>query len=93
MQGLLSKISKLYFSMNKLSKYYIKFGSIIVFSLYLSALFCFIFAGKIGNYDYLMFTCNELLVCGKEMIGAVYVPALLVEIIVIAEKMQFQYNQ
>lgn len=73
-------------NINKISKAYIKIGNVIVFTLLILVFFCTFSMGRIGNYDYLLVMKNELLLCLKEMLGAVYVPALLVEIVVLAEK-------
>lgn len=73
-------------NINKLSKYYIKAGSIAVFTIFVLIAFCSICMGRIGNYDNLLFLRNELMLLFKEMLGAIYVPALIVEIICMAEK-------
>lgn len=73
-------------NINKISKAYIKIGNVIVFTLFILVFFCTVSMGRIGNYDYLLVMKNDLLLCLKEMLGAVYVPALLVEIAVLAKK-------
>lgn len=73
-------------NINKISRAYIKIGNVIVFTVFFLAAFCSMSMGRIGNYDYLFFLKAELLVLGKEMVGAIYVPALLVEIFSLAEK-------
>lgn len=82
MQDLLKCVKNL----NRISRIYIKIGNVIVFTVFVLAAFCSFSMGRIGNYDYLLFLKAELLVLGKEMIGAIYVPALLVEIFSLAEK-------
>ncbi len=86
MSDMLLQLGKCVRQMNKLSRIYIKYGSMLVFALYFSAFFCTLIMGKIGNYDSVLFFRDELLVCAKETVSAVYVPAILLEIAVLAEK-------
>lgn len=86
MTDMLLQLVKCIKGMNKLSRVYIKYGNMLVFALYFSALYCTLIAGKIGNFDSVMFFRDELLVCAKETASAVYVPAMLIETAVLAEK-------
>ena len=70
-------------NINKISKVYIKIGNVIVFTLLVLLLFC---SFSMGRYDYFLYLKNDLLFCFKEMLGAVYVPALFIEILSIAKK-------
>ena len=51
-----------------------------------SAAYCFITAGKFSAYDAAVRLGFELLACGKELIGAIVLPALFLEILFLAEK-------
>ena len=86
MADLLSQLGECLKGMNKFSRIYIKYGSMIVFALYFSALFCTFIMGRLGNYDSVLFFRDELLVCAKETVSVIYVPAILIEIAVLAEK-------
>lgn len=72
--------------MNRLSRFSIKYGGAVVFSLYASAAFCSVIMGKIGNFDTLLILKNELLKCAGEMLSAVFVPSIILEILTLAEK-------
>ena len=72
-------------NINKISKAYIKIGNVIVFTIIILVLFCSVSMGRFGNYDYFFYLKNDLLLCFKEMLGAVYVPALFLEILSIAK--------
>lgn len=86
MQAVFENIRKIYSEMNKISFYYIKYGNILVFTVAVLVIFCLVSAGRFGNYDYLFYMKNELLICLRELMGAIYVPALFIEIIHLAEK-------
>lgn len=86
MRNILTSLKKCTLSMNRLSKIYIKYGSIAVISLYSAAVFCSLIMGHFGNYDNIMILRDELLVCASSTVSAVYVPAFLIEIVVLAEK-------
>lgn len=86
MSDILLQLGKCVRQMNKLSRIYIKYGSMLVFALYFSALFCTLIMGKIGSFDSILYFRNELLVCARDTVTAVYVPAILIEIAVLAEK-------
>lgn len=72
--------------MNRLSRLSIKYGGAVVLSLYVSAAFCSVIMGKIGNFDTLLILKNELLSCAGEMLSAVFVPSIFLEILTVAEK-------
>lgn len=71
---------------NTYSKYFIRCGVPLIFGAYLSAAYCFITAGKFSAYDATVRLGFELLACGKELIGAIMLPALFLEILFLAEK-------
>lgn len=75
------KLVKQSFSgMNRISLLYIKIGSVAVVTALLLTVFCQLCLGRFGNYDEVLFLRNELFCLFKDMSGAVYIPALLVEI-------------
>ncbi len=79
------EIKKAVKSINPFSKCLIIYGGILVISLYIGALIFFCFKGSIAGYYEDIDMCNQLLNCAKDCLGASFVPALLFEIIHIAE--------
>ena len=67
--------------MNKISKCYIKTGTLVVITAASLALTCQLLLGRVGNYDELLFLRGEFYCLFKNMLAAVYVPGLTVEII------------
>lgn len=86
MAGIIASVCECVKGMNRLSKLSIKYGGAVVLSLYTSAAFCSAIMGKIGNFDTLLILKNELLSCAGEMLSAVFVPSIFLEILTIAEK-------
>lgn len=86
MAALLDSIKKSIRQMNRISRVYIKYGNALVFSALCAFLFCCMIMGKIGNYDNLLYLRGELFILLRDMICAVYVPSILIEIIKIASK-------
>lgn len=86
MAGIIASVCECVKGMNRLSKLSIKYGGAVVLSLYASAAFCSVIMGKIGNFDTLLILKNELLSCAGEMLSAVFVPSIFLEILTIAEK-------
>lgn len=84
--GIIASVCECIKGMNRLSKLSIKYGGAVVFSLYASAAFCSVIMGKIGNFDTLLILKNELLSCAGEMLSAVFVPSIFLEILTLAEK-------
>ena len=72
--------------MNRLSKAYIRWGSPLVFTSAVLALFCRLSAGFIGVFDNMLFLSGELFELFKNMIAAVYVPAFVIELVVLMAK-------
>ncbi len=70
--------------MNKISKAYIKYGNILVFSAFSAFLFCCLGLGRFGNYDNLLFLRGEFFTLFRDMIAAVYAPAFIIEILRLA---------
>ncbi len=70
---------------NPFSKYLMIYGGIVVLSLYLSALIFFCFKGRIAGYYESVEMCSQLLECAKDCLGASFVPAMLFEIMHIAD--------
>ena len=67
-------------NMNKLSKFSIKYGSILILAVYIAAFLVCISAGKQIGYYTAMRWLDDLLLLGKELLGAVFVTSLLIEI-------------
>lgn len=70
--------------MNPVSRAYIRWGSPIVFTSLVLAVFCRAAAGKIGVYDNMLCLSGELFELFKNMLAAVYVPALIIELLKLA---------
>lgn len=81
----MQEIKDLIKNMNRISFYYIKYGSLVVFTVLVLAIACQVFMGRIGNYDYLEYLRGELLYLFKEMLGAVYGSAMILEILNLAK--------
>ena len=79
------EIKKAVKSINPFSKYMMIYGGILVICLYIGALILFCFKGSIAGYYEDLDMCYQLLSCAKDCLGASFVPALLLEIIHIAE--------
>lgn len=85
MQALFKEVHTVFKSMNKYSKIILKFGMPLVFSVYICALFTFFTAGSIGAYDTMIRLTSELLLCGKELLGVIVIPSLILQILYLAE--------
>lgn len=86
MQALFKDFKNMFGEMNKYSKSFLKYGLPIAAALYISAVFCFMSAGVFGQYYTLLRLGYEFLECGKEFFGAIAVPALFLEILFLADK-------
>ncbi len=64
--------------MNGISKTYIRLLNPLVFTSLILALFCRVSAGFLGIYDNMLMLSGELFELVKNMLAAVYVPALLI---------------
>ncbi|MEG1835956.1 MAG: hypothetical protein RRZ68_05670 [Oscillospiraceae bacterium] len=88
MQALFKELHSNFKNINNFSRLLMKYGGILVISLYAAAFTCFLVAGSISDYSHFMRLCFEFLECGKECMGAVFVPAFLIQIVVTAEKIK-----
>lgn len=86
MSEIITSVCECVKGMNRLSRLSIKYGGAVVLSLYVSAAFCSVIMGKLGNFDTLLILKNELLSCAGEMLSAVFVPSIFLEILTLAEK-------
>ena len=68
---------------NHTSRRILKYGMPVVYAMYVLALLAYA-ARSFGDYYALSILCSDALECGKECLGAVAVPALLLEILSIA---------
>ncbi|MBE6828454.1 MAG: hypothetical protein E7514_07615 [Ruminococcaceae bacterium] len=80
MKGFLVLIIQCVRGMNKISRYYIRFGGMVVWLSLVAALFCHFSLGRLGNFDTMLYYRREFFILFRDMAGAVYVPGLLVEI-------------
>ena len=81
MLGLFCDLKAAIKQMNKISKTYIRLLNPLVFSSFILALFCRLSAGLIGVYDNMLILSGELFELFKNMLAAVYVPALMIELV------------
>ena len=79
MQALFHEIHSFFKAFHPFCKRILKWGSPLVFSLFVAAGFCRLAAGQIGVYDKMLRLSSEFLLCGKEMFGAVVVISLLLQ--------------
>ena len=77
-------------NMNRLSRTYIKIGNVLIFSAAAAAVFCRILLGRAGIYDNMLILSDELIQLTKNLTEAFYVPALIVEIAVLAYKTDYK---
>lgn len=86
MQDLFQEFIDCLRGMNNLSRHIFKFGLPVVTAMYASALFCRLAAGRLGPYYALRTLCLDFLESAKELLGAVCVCALTLQILFLAEK-------
>ena len=84
MQALIKEIHTFFRAFHPFCKRILKWGSPLVFSLFVAAGFCRLVAGQIGVYDKMLRLSSEFLLCGKEMFGAVVVSSLLLQLLCMA---------
>ena len=69
---------------NKMSRVAIKGGAAFVALIYIAALALRLAAGRYMDYYTAIKLCGDLLTCGKECLGAIFIPALILEILMLA---------
>lgn len=84
MQVLIAQLREFFGCFQPIVRKILRYGLPLVCALYAGGFFCRFAAGHIGNADQVLRLCEELLVCGKEMLGAVVIPALLLQLFYIA---------
>lgn len=85
MQALFREVHTVFKGMNKYSRLILKFGLPFIAAVYFSALYLFLFAGQAGDYYPMLRLGFELLECGKELLGAIVIPALILQIFYLAD--------
>lgn len=85
MQVLLKEVHTAFKSMNKYSKIILNFGIPFITAVYLSAAYLYVFAGVTGAYYAMIRLCFELLNCGKELLGAIVIPSIILQILYLAD--------
>lgn len=75
------EIAKIFKNMNKISKKLMLYGMIPVGIIFLASLVLYITAGRQLEYYTAMQLFADLFTLGKEMLGVIMVPALLIEIV------------
>lgn len=84
MQALFHEIHTFFRAFHPFCKRILKWGSPLVFSLFVAAGFCRLAAGQIGVYDKMLRLSSEFLLCGRETFGAVVVSSLLLQLLCMA---------
>ena len=84
MQALFHEIHSFFKAFHPFCKRILKWGSPLVFSLFVAAGFCRLAAGQIGVYDKMLRLSSEFLLCGRETFGAVVVSSLLLQFLCMA---------
>ena len=84
MQALFHEIHSFFKAFHQFCKRILKWGSPLVFSLFVAAGFCRLAAGQIGVYDKMLRLSSEFLLCGRETFGAIVVSSLLLQFLCMA---------
>lgn len=79
MKKLAADIKKTAKGINRFSAYLMIYGGIIVITLWAAALFLYIYKGEIAGYYECAELSSQLFDCGKDCLGASFVPALMLE--------------
>lgn len=84
MQALFEELQSFFSCFQPVVRKILRCGSPVVFGLFLSAAVCRLLTGTLGNFDKMLRISSELFICGKEMLGAVGITALLLQMFYIA---------
>lgn len=84
MQALFTQIRDFFRSFHPIVKKVFRYGAPITLGLYLSAGVCRMLSGLAGDADRLLRIGTELLACGKECFGIVFVGGLLLQLFLTA---------
>lgn len=79
MQALITEFRAFLGSFCPAARKFFRFGMPTVVGVYLSSLVCRLFLGVFGNYDKMLRISDELLLCGKELFGAVALSVLILQ--------------
>lgn len=85
MSKIINGIVEIADNMNPVSRWIIRIGSVIIILVYISAIIVLLLPSKYIDTDYASAVCTDILYCGKECIGAVYIPAFIIELLDIAD--------
>ncbi len=85
MQALFPEIRKFFCSFSPFSKAVLRAGMPFVLGFFAAALTGRLLLGHCGDYDKLARITAELFLCGKELLGAVGVGALVVQLLLSAD--------
>ncbi len=84
MQALFQELQKFFSCFQPAVRKILHYGMPIVLGLFSSAAVCRFLTGYIGNFDKMLRLSSELFTCGKEMLGAVAISALILQMFYIA---------
>lgn len=84
MQALFPEIRRFLKSFSPVTVRILRWGMPLVLGMLLSGFVCRLLAGTVGEFDKMLRMSEELLLCGKEMLGAVGVGALVLQLFLTA---------
>ncbi len=85
-QKALSELHNTLHTMHRLPKLLLKYGGILVLLLFAASAAAYLCAGRLGDYYTLTILSSDLFACGKDTLAAALIPALLIEILLRAAK-------
>lgn len=84
MQALFTEFSAFLHDFCPAARKFFRYGVPTVIGVYLSAFICRFLLGTIGNYDKNLRLFSELMLCGKELFGAVFFSVLFLQLLHLA---------
>lgn len=84
MQALFPEIQKFFKSFHPIIKKIVYWGVLLVCTLSSAGVACYLFAGLVGDFDKMLRLSAEFFLCAGDMLSAVGVGALFVQLLVFA---------
>ena len=92
MSRVIKEIKDIFSNMNKISSNFIYYGSMLVIAIFAAGIVSYVSAGRLGNYYLLIELSENLFKCAKDCAAAIYIPAGIIEVLVIANKIDESDN-
>ncbi len=86
MKSLCKDINEIYKNMNTVTKYAFRYGTVLIATLIICAIYFFILSLHSGTDLYYLNMFNDTIICIKECMGSVYILPMLYETISIIRK-------